>query len=458
MKTEDICSYFEQYGEIESVGITIRFKDKTDANKVLQRRHHKVGNYVLTAETPRALPKNNDYKLAASSQKHILDLDDKILKKIGKYLKDKHLGKMSATCVRFKKIANQIFGMKYQRKFKVDLRNTLIAEAADVLKPFGAMINTMTLTSEFYERELFHDDFTETEMPAALKLAADYCGKTLRELRVNDDVHTTWSHLSVNYPKLERLYWVVRSEFASDYDRCECPNLSKFLSPLPNLRELTCTGYLYLKLETLIEIVENCPNLEKFCYRSYYEELKFTEEMMTPFCKLKSLKCLEILCYAIDLGSFTNELWKGNIPLERIVLNNIHGNDNAIIRGLLKLKRLKTLKMPDLTVKFKHLSSLSKSLPLLEELEISLSEEPQRPIDGLMEMLRDANKLEQLHLGEWDWQGEISPADYQRLANIVKKRGEKRKLSIDVSHKIDLNRIDADTIQRNREWIAILNK
>ena len=347
--------------------------------------------------------------------------------------------------------------MKYKGHFKVDLRNTLIAEAEDVLKPFGAMINTMTLTSEFYDKFIHHNDYTETEMPTALQLAADYCGQSLRELHVNDDVHTAWSDFTVNYPKLKRLYWDVRSEFASDYDRCECPNLSKFISPLPNLKELTCTGYLKLTLDTLIEIVGNCPNLEKFCYRSYYEGLEYTEEMMTPFCKLKSLRCLEITCYAIDLRSFTNDLWKGNIPFESLILNNTHGNDDEIIMGLLKLKRLKTLKMPGLSVEFKHLSNLAKSLPLLEELGISFSEEPQRPIDGLMEMLRDANKLTQLHLGEWDWQGEISTADYLRLVIVVKKRGEKRKLSISVSQDIDLSRIDAEAIQQNREWIEISN-
>ena len=296
-------------------------------------------------------------------------------------------------------------------------------------------------------------------MPAALKLASEYCGQTLRELHIDDDDCSDWEGLTVNYPKLERLYWNIDSYHGED-EICECPNLSTFITPLPRLKEFTCTGYMTLTSQTLIKIVENWPNIEKFCYRSDYdEETEFTEEMMTSLCKLKSLQCLDISCSRIDILSLVNDLWKESIPLESLRLCDSDDHDgHEIINGLSKLKRIKTLKMPKVNVKCKHLIRLARSLPLLEKLKLELRDECECLINELQEMLRNANQLKKLHLHfstARDKKWEINTDNYQMLANVVKRRTEKRKLSIKISGYIDISHIDVEIAESNREWLEI---
>lgn len=461
MKTKDICSYFEQYGEIESIGLTIRFKDKIDANKVLQCHYHKVGNYILTAEPPRELPIINDCKSVASPQKHILDLDDKCLMEIGGYLNDDQLVQISASCVRFKGIADKVFASKYKGIFEVDLRKKSVAENEHIFKWFGTTIDTLTIISEFYDGYFRYQRCTE--MPETLQLASDYCSQTLRELHVKDESYSVWEGLTVNYPKLERLYWNIELDNLWN-EPCECPNLSKFISPLPRLKELICTGYMLLTSQTLTEIVENCPKLEKFCYKPYYdEEVKFTEEMMTTLCKLKSLSSLHISRSNLDIMSLLNGLWMGDIPLECLDLSaydhDVDDDGEEIIIALSKLKRIKKLNMPNFKVKIKHLTRLVKSLPLLEELELRLYDKCECLINGLQETLRNANQLKKFHFYarnySQDKKWEINTAGYQILANVVKRRIEKRKLSIKIRGDIDINYIDTKAVKHNYEWFEI---
>lgn len=422
---KSIILYLEEFGEIENICVSFRFKDETVAESVLRTRFHKIENRIWTTESP-----NQPFakKIKLMQPTHILDLSDKVLMNIFKQLDLVDLAHVSETCVHLDRIAKKVFQLKHKI-------GDLTDEFVSILPRFGDLVTEL--------KPLSYED--KYELDTVVKYCKNLKTLELVSMRLNtDELHSIFMDLS----KLKTIIFNGVTVFGANH-------LSMTINP--------CVEELFLR-DCFIDValfVKMMPNLRTLSVCDCYN---LTKEETMQLCRLKYLKYLEVLYTSIAVQALFDGMVSGGVKIEVVKLSPWSWIPEPIDNIIDAITKLKTIKYLHLSEKFeeiledKHLVRLAKGLPLLSKLEIGSIG---MTINGLKDIVRFAKRLTSMKLRPNISKENIftlvaiGAADYKAILETIKRRPEKLKLTIRLPREVDVSQIDANARKLDSEWLEV---
>ncbi|XP_031627213.1 uncharacterized protein LOC116343342 [Contarinia nasturtii] len=445
MLAEGIVPYFEEYGEIENILVTIRYERESDTFPLRKNSYHRAGNYILNVEKPNSSPSDPPKKLKVA---------DANWKQTFSHLNSKDLCSVVETCTLFQKLGTNAF-----YEYEIDLNKMSFEEVKNVLQHLGDGIKVL---------KVFWED--KVEAINEFMDATKYCGN-LEQLFLysqceyhHEDVVWNLIGCKMNFPKLEHLHLEYLHE-------CECDQTEKCYSRNDNdgriadllknskLSKLSLKGF-HLKDKGFKTIANKLPNLEVLRYKGYCGYDQYRGADMGGLKKLKSLKELEIEDAEIPVVTLIDGLAEVGAPIESLTLFDTYKNDDDdIVCSIMKLKGINILKLSHIHgMECKQIVRLAKALPLLSVFEFSIDGKNEDDIkfDEIIKMLHHAHKLTKMTVYKSNGLKKFTIKNYKKTLKLVKNRPEKLKLSFMVPKYVDLTEINAETIQHNQEWLELL--
>lgn len=356
-----IIDQFKQYGEIESIAVTIRFKNQTDVISILNEKSHDVKDHLLKIESscpaPVTLPITKKYKRVHSTETHILDLDDFCLVRIFKhYLGFKDLRNISRTCTRFNQLSTYVFSTKYNGRYQIYLLSPMQKYKKDI-EDFGAAIKRLDIS--------WCNGAHPKYIKNIMELTTKYCGKNLKELFLHSYVDTEQDcdlmmmSAMMNFSNLKHLYL--------EYD-CSKSNMSSG-------RMMPCfETYNHCRTEEIAQLLSNSriSKLSKLSISCTHRKCEdaLSSQFKSNLSKFKLLRELYIAGgIQIPLIKFIGKI---GTPIKILTIGCSQDTD-IIVRSISKLESLEVLRVIDFkNFNEKHLSELAKKLKSLSEFHINL--------------------------------------------------------------------------------------
>lgn len=478
-------SGFVQFGTIEA------------ANTALSKDEHLVTNCNMKVKEA------DPWK----QPEHILNaLNDDCLLKVFSFLKLNDLARTSDVCVRFNRLAKDVFVTKFKR-LKVSFRDCNLYCFEKVLRNFGHLIFSLYIDGAYgySDHELVFEFMNEYTMPQLKQL-------TLRRFRLgkNVDINSTLSNLEhlelilcsvydlsaileyciglkllkiVNlkldnkpsenivclpirriHQKFEKLEDI---HFIDGLSEHELNNLIPLNAPLKKL--VVVNNRITRSLVPLL--IKHHQHLEELVLYQYLDRnsQEILHEQLESFNDpLKSLKTLKLdfdllipstIPSTISIEPLLRMLATKNVPIEEFVLKACRVVHHFEVSTLTQLKRIRSLKLLNIDgFTDEHVIELARNLPQLQKLVLGVFES-EITGNAIKNAIMHATKLLNLTLG-CRRSLTIDVGVYNEILEAVRARPDERNLSINISKDFqyperDVLLVDEETLRKNCVWLQI---
>lgn len=461
------------------------------ANAVLSKCPHRIANCHVKVKAA-DLWHQPDFisKLSPDhdSPFHILNaLNDDCLHEIFKRLLLPDLTNCSDVCIRFNRLATQIFVSKYKNEtvsFHSEFSGRF-ADAQAMFRNFGPLIQSLSIC--FTIEVIGH-------YGTSLRMINQHCS-ALKELNVsNFRFHGDWKRLCPMFAKLITIklencgltsnhkglftacanlkilqlndcYWI---------DRCigqRFPNISQahfqsnwitastfvnFITQNPTIRKLTFVGNRMTSTDIVRLISEHLINLQEFEYDEIVHNLKQYQHNILCLSRLHSLKILKLNFNSLSVAPLLGKLVENKIPIEHLKLSKGLIDMDAI-QSVSQLNGIKILELSDVyELTDKHIIYLAKELTQMKELHLHKMTS-KLTTNGLKTMLKYADKLTFLELNSMHGIY-IDTDDYRTILKTIQNRNGLDQLTIEIASDENKVMVPAEILMLNKKWICINEK
>lgn len=398
--------YFSRFGTVESVRLFskgnfysafILFKTTRGAKAALSMKKHRINNRIVSVKEAKQCHQPD---VKRSEPPNLNTLSAECLQKVFKQLHLRDLISVAEVNVRFKRNAEEVFKSTYQttylnvfeliegddsfhpKWFQLHwLRRKFYELFEQMLRNFGPLIKSLRLEDPDPSSDLFGSPLNEEKL---FKLTQKYCPSLkeltlcrlgydewldielrpmfsgLEKLHLDGDVSDKFIELLSDCRELKHLrvdggragVWVdykfpkLESFEITYFREYDDKQFDLFFESHGNLHTLKMEDH-YLYTSTIANIPKYLLNLETFCFNIGEfddEEEDPTNENILQLSKLKSLKNLTMKCDASSMKLLVDAFSEENTPIEHFDILDCK-IDDELVRGLSKLKSMKTLKL-----------------------------------------------------------------------------------------------------------------
>ncbi|XP_031630466.1 uncharacterized protein LOC116345337 [Contarinia nasturtii] len=396
----------------------------------------------------------------------VLDLNDDCLYDIFNMLNCIDLSAVDQTCLRFQKVAGDVFRKKHtainltmtnlpgysnvgtSQLTLLQIRNLFIGYGPQIRKlqvaalsfkqenryrVLDSIIRTCTgleslsLTGFIIKESLYRINNTFFSNLEELSLSLCELNDNIRrvflqcnqlkKLTIQSDSNLTGSCLAIQFPNLESITLIMNS----DIEMRHLNTFFKLNRQLKSVKIIHCGGCIFD--EIFPRIATNLPELEALTIEVDYFQ-NFCKNIMA-LLRLENLRELQLNCSMYSVSTFIEGLAaKGKIEV-------LHLSDGLLNDGLIdaiaKCKKLTSLKLCSMpSVHNRFLAELAKNLPQLNDFHISKCQTLNS--SGVVHFATLAKKLKTLHINNSSV--EIDDKFFQSLATVFKERGTRLTLSL----------------------------
>lgn len=495
--TTEITSYFEPFGELESIRTHskyplkygfLQFKTEEIALNVLSTSPHRISNCNVKVKVADLLHQPDlNMVPAQDSQLNILNaLHDDCFQEIFKYFDLHDLTNVAGVCVYFNQMAKENFSSNYKHI-------TLTCDSGNfeknLLRHFGSSIESLTVVARNRESN-----------NATLQLMSECCSTAkLKTLRLVDfSSGTEWTKLQSIFARLEELTLECCSfndgmkkmlANCGELKQLNCTNCtmygkyinkkfpkiqnatfhsntyfccSEFITFITQNRSLKCLSItsdimIYLNMSKVIQtVVRRRPNLLELEISQNVYDLEKFDRNITSLSRLKRLKVLKLNFNSISVASLMKGLVENRAPIEHLKCSNGKVDADAI-KAISQMKQIRILQFIECyCLSDDYINDLAKSLPQLQEIHLE-NLHSLHSIYGLKNVVQNAPKLSLLELTSIDGIS-IDMYDYKMLLKAVQNRTEKVKLVIQVKCDADKIDIPKEMLGENCDHLEIIQK
>lgn len=474
----------------------VQFKTSDAAKEALTKCSHKIGNCSIKVKEAdvwhqphfNETPQHKVHPLSTppdfDSDANILNaLNDDCLRVIFKQLNLIDLTNTADVCVRFNYMAKEVFATKH-KKFVIPDRMFLnrrlgvnIQTIETMLRHFGPSIQTLTVSPfAFVDHDIMFQmitKYTSTTLKHLILIDFEMVGNgklgIIEKLELIECEIDNLKDLLANAPNLKILHIYSSMWFDGGinqrFDKLEeirlegnenlyVNQVNNFIKLNPKLKRMAIKDNADLCSAKIIRVIgQRLHNLEELEINEGNDgTLAALQKRLQTLSQLKSLQLLNLDFHGLSVALLMKNLAANQIPIKELKLMNGEIDDNAI-ESISQLKHIEILKLDGITrLNDDHIVELAKQLPLLQELDLKNN---QITSDTMKKVVAHANQLSTFNLKE-DSDLSITTVDYNDMLKSVQNRPKAVKLSIIVFRGIRTVDIDDDILDKNKDWISII--